>query len=131
MINIDSSKKSSKSSELCSSKRFWILWNILQNVLFFFTNLSLGNFFYCPKSFIVTKNLNTVHTPTDWIETKTVACNFFFFFFLKFFWNYWSIYWSKFYANISTGSGFMTIFVYKGFDQNTENQKYPRLSFVQ
>ena len=30
-----------------------------------FTNLTQGNFFYCVRFFILTKNLNTVHTPTE------------------------------------------------------------------
>ena len=35
-------------------------------MLFFFTNLSQGNFLYCPRFFILTtKILNTVHAPTE------------------------------------------------------------------
>ena len=37
-------------------------------------------------------------------------------------------YWPKFPDNIITGSGVMTIFVYKGL---TRNPEIPRLSFVQ
>ena len=40
-------------------------------------------------------------------------------------------YWSRFHVNIITGSGVITIFVYRGFDQKSGNWKYLRLSFVQ
>ena len=67
-INIDNSNKSTKlSTKHCNSKTFWVLWNVLQNVLFFFTNLSQGNFLYCQRFFIPTKILNTVRTPT-WMK---------------------------------------------------------------
>ena len=49
MVNIDNSKKSTKSSKLCSSKIFHIL-NTLRNVLFFY-NLSLKEFFILSKVF--------------------------------------------------------------------------------
>ena len=45
--------------------KFWILQNILRNVIFSFTNLSQGNFLYCPKFFIPTKVLHTACTPTE------------------------------------------------------------------
>ena len=34
-------------------------------------------------------------------------------------------YWSKFHVNITTGSGVMTIFVYKGFTRNQETGNTP------
>ena len=34
-------------------------------MFFFFSNLSQGNFLYCPTFFILTKNLNAVRTPTE------------------------------------------------------------------
>ena len=52
LINIDNCKISSKSStEHCNFKIFPKLRNVLQNVLFFFTTLSLQNFLYYPKFF--------------------------------------------------------------------------------
>ena len=33
-------------------------------MLSFFTNLSQGNFLYCPV-FMLTENINTAHTPTE------------------------------------------------------------------
>ena len=63
MTNIDNPKKSTKSStKRQNSKKFCILQNILQNVLFLFTSLSQGNFLYCPMFYIVTTNLSC---PTD------------------------------------------------------------------
>ena len=44
---------------------FQILQNILQNVGFFFKNLSQGNFLHCTKLFILTKHVHTTHTPTE------------------------------------------------------------------
>ena len=41
------------------------------------------------------------------------------------------IYLSKFHVSIITGSGVMTIFVYKGFYEKFRNWKPPLLSFVQ
>ena len=38
---------------------------ILQNLLFFITNLSQGNFLHCLWFFMLTENLNTVCTPTE------------------------------------------------------------------
>ena len=40
-------------------------------------------------------------------------------------------YWSRFHVNIITGSGVITIFVYDGFDQKSENWKKTLMSFVQ
>ena len=41
--------------------------------VFFLTNLSQGSFLYCPKLFILTKDLNIAGTHT---EIKSVALNF-------------------------------------------------------
>ena len=49
---------------------------------FFFTNLSQGNFLYCSKFFILTKNLNTAFTPTEMKQ------NFLNFFSLRFFFSF-------------------------------------------
>ena len=57
LINTDNSKKTTKSSKPYNSKK--ITYNT-----FFLTNLSNGNFLYCPKFFILTKTFCTVHTPT-------------------------------------------------------------------
>ena len=38
-------------------------------------------------------------------------------------------YWPKFHVNIITGSGVMTILVYKRIDQEFENRKYPPSEF--
>ena len=66
LLNTDDSQKSTKSStKHCNSKNF----RRLQNVLFFFANLSQGNFLHCSRLFILTKNLNT--------ETEPVTLNFF------------------------------------------------------
>ena len=45
LINIEKSTK--LSTKHCNSKIFSGLRNVLQNILFFFTNLSQGNFVYC------------------------------------------------------------------------------------
>ena len=45
--------------------KFWILQNILWNVLFSFTNISQGNFLYYQKNFITTKVLRTARTTTE------------------------------------------------------------------
>ena len=51
-INIDNFKKSTTSStKHCNSKIFCILQIFLQNVFFFFTNLS--QFFILPKAFYI------------------------------------------------------------------------------
>ena len=52
LINSDTCKKSTKSStKHCNAKKFRILQNVSQNVLFFFTNLSQGNF-YITRGFL-------------------------------------------------------------------------------
>ena len=52
LINIDNSKKSTKSpTKQCNSEKYCILQNVLENVLFFFTNLSQGDF-YIAKGFL-------------------------------------------------------------------------------
>ena len=44
-LNIDNSKKSTKlSTKHCNSEKFCVLRNVLENILFFSTNLSQGNF---------------------------------------------------------------------------------------
>ena len=65
-MNIDNSKKSTKpSTKLCNSKKTWYTMKCFAKCVFFFTNLSQGNFLYCRRFFIPTKNLNTEHTPTE------------------------------------------------------------------
>ena len=51
------------STKHCNSEKFCVLWEVLQNVLFLFTNLSQGNFLCYQRFFIPTKILNTVRTP--------------------------------------------------------------------
>ena len=58
LTNINSSKKTTK-----SLNKHCTLQNILQNVLFFFTNLSQGNFLYFIKFFILIKSLNIACVP--------------------------------------------------------------------
>ena len=52
-------------------------------VLFFFTNLSQGNFLYCPNIFILTKNLNLPVLVLNWNKTYYIE-----FFFVKFFFSF-------------------------------------------
>ena len=65
LIKKNNSKKSTKSAKRCDSKQFCALQNVLENAFFFFKNLSQGNFLHCPRFFILTKILNTAHTPTE------------------------------------------------------------------
>ena len=48
-----------------NSKKFGTVQNILQNVLFSFTNLAQSNFLNCPKFFMITKGLTTALAPTE------------------------------------------------------------------
>ena len=98
---------STPSSNTFISKKYWWTLIILKNqlndqlnivilkpfayhkifckMIFFFTNLSQGNFLHCARFFLLTKNLNTARTPTEmsnWNKTNLVA---FFFFLVKIF----------------------------------------------
>ena len=42
----------------------------------FITNLSQGNFLKCPRFFILTKNLNTAHTPTTEMKQNLLHCTY-------------------------------------------------------
>ena len=69
MIKIDKSKKLTKlSTKNCKFKKFCTVWNVLENVLFFFTNLFPGNFLYSLRPFIITKDLSSVCTPAKMKE---------------------------------------------------------------
>ena len=48
------SRKLTKLNYHCDSEKFCVLRNVLQNFLFFVTNLSQGNFLYCQRFFIPT-----------------------------------------------------------------------------
>ena len=66
LINIQNSKKSTKSSaKHCDSKEISHAGKCFAKCPFLFSNLSQGNFLYCPTFFILTKILNTAHTPTE------------------------------------------------------------------
>ena len=66
LINSDTRKKSTKSStKHCNSKKFCILQNASQNVLFFLHKFISRQFLYCPRVFTLTKILNTIPTPTE------------------------------------------------------------------
>ena len=63
-------KHVSKRLNIVTLKKF----RVLQNVLFFITNLSQGNFLHCPRFFMLSKNLNTACTP---IEMKQKVLHYF------------------------------------------------------
>ena len=66
LINIDNFEKSTRSStKHCNSKNSAYYKMFCKMFYFFFTNLSQGNFLYCPKFSTLTKNVNTTHTPTE------------------------------------------------------------------
>ena len=63
LINIDNCQNSNNSStKYYSSKTFCILRNVLW--IFFPQIYFKANFLYCPRIFVLTKNFNTVCTPT-------------------------------------------------------------------